>query len=325
MASKIEISYVKEYELCDRNHFYAVKGISILAALFAYVASIFYRIPNMKYITFAATMVFVLCSGYGLSESYSKKRGLVHYWENKMLKVWLPSLVILMVTSLIDKGMAIGWIAKTPLALKGNILYVIFGGYAAFWLMFQLSDKRAVRLIGLLVISLAALFLMPENLAIRELVLGMPLGVAFSQLGWKYKVRKFKWLGKTILLLTGAAAAVGAWFLAGMVNIPYVTTAIWSVFYMAVAATLIFAVWIFRAVPVFGIFVPFGMASYGFYLLYDSVFPLLEGRLNWKSLVVVSVVLCLAAAVLTVLRELLVAWNKNLRRKGKTHLKGSMW
>lgn len=325
MASKIEISYVKNFELCDRNHFYAVKGISILAALFAYVASTFYHIPNLKNITLAATMVFALCSGYGVSESYSKKRGLVHFWENKMIKVWLPSLVVLMVTSLIDNGMAIGWITKTPLALKGNILYLIFGGYAAFWLMFQLSDKRAIRLTGLLIISCVAFFLLPENLTIRELVFALPVGVAFSQLGWKYKVRRFTWKGKSLLLLTGGAVAVGAWFLAGMVNIPYVTTAIWSVFYMATAAILIFGVWIFQAVPVFGVFVPFGMAAYGFYLLYNSVFTLLEGRLNWKSLVVVSVLLCLAAAVVTVLRELLVSWNKNLRRKGKTHLKGSMW
>lgn len=324
MSSKIEISYVREYELCDRNHLNAVKGISVIAALIAYVAMSFFGVPNMGHIIGTATAVFAMCSGYGLSESYIKKRGLFHYWENKVIKVWLPSLVVLVLTSILDGDHVLKWVTDSPIGLSGNTLYLIVGGYVFFWLAVQMTDKRAARVSLLFVIAIVAFFLIPDSVSIRKAVLAMPVGVLFSQCGWKYKIRKFSWKGETLLFLACGVIAVGAWFLAGAVTLSHLEDAIWMLFYLSAAAALIFGTWLFRDIPIFGLFVPFGMASYGFYLTYKSVVTLLEGRLNWRTGAIVAILLCVVAAVFTIAREFLIAWNRRQRSHKKTHLKGSM-
>lgn len=324
MASKINISYVTEYELCDKNHFNVVKGISVLAALAAFIAHRYYRVANMSYIFNAAIVVFALCSGYGISESYNRKRGLVHYWENKMIKVWLPSLAVLVVTSLAERGNALSWINNSPLGLSGKVLYLIFGGYAAFWLMFQISDKRSVRLIGMFAIAITAFFFVSQNWSIRYALLALPVGVMIPQLGLKYKVRKWKWAGKLLSVLVCAIVAIGTGIAAFIIQVDYVSAVLWNVAYLAVALLLLLLTWIAEKIQILGIFAPVGMASYGFYLLYESTLRLLNNNLTGKKMFIVLALLCVAAGVFTVLRELMVTWNRNLRRRGKTHLKGSM-
>lgn len=324
MASKIKIAYVKEYELCDWDHFYIVKGISILAALVAYYCTAFLNIPNLQYVQQAAATVFVLCSGYGVSESYNRKGGLIHYWENKMIKVWLPSLVVMIGFSFISTGNFVAWIASSPLAFKGNLLYVIFGGYAAFWVMFQFSEKKTTRLIGLFVISVAVFCFLPEGLGVKTAVLAFPVGVMFSQLKWKYRIRKFTWKGS--LAVSGGCAAVAtvALVLAGKLSISECRTALLSVSYIAIGALLILETYFLRTIPVWGVFVPFGYASYALYLLYDSIMVMMKGQTDWRAIAIIALLLCVAAAILTALRELLIAWNRKLRRRKNPRLKGSM-
>ncbi len=324
MASKFEITYVKEYELCNWDHFYIVKGISILATLIAYYCAAFLKIPNLQYVQQAAATVFVLCSGYGVSESYNRKGGLIHYWENKMIKVWLPSLVVMIGVSFITTGNFVAWIGSSPLAFKGNMLYVIFGGYAAFWVMFQLSESKTTRLIGLFVIAAAVFFFLPENLSVKTAILAFPVGVMFSQLKWKYRIRNFTWKGSLAVSGICAAMAVLTWFLAGMISVAACRTALLSVFYIAVGALLIFGTYFLRAIPVWGVFVPFGFASYALYLLYDSIMVMMKGQTDWRAIAIVALLLCVVAAILTALRELLIAWNRKLRRRKNPRLKGSM-
>lgn len=325
MASKIDTFYVKDYGLCDKDHMNVVKGISILAALTALIANTYYQVANMKYIINTAMAVFAFCSGYGVSESCNRKRGLVHYWENKMIKIWLPSLVVLVVNSLVERGNALSWIANSPLGLSGKMLYLIFGGYAAFWIMFHMSEKRSARLIGIFVIAAAALFLIPQRWSIRYAVLAIPAGVSVSQLGLKYKIRTFKWSSKLLSVLVCAIVAAGAGIAAFIIQVNYISAALWNVAYLAVTLLLLLLTWIGSNIPVLGIFAPFGIASYGFYLMYESILGLLNGDFTGKKMFIVLVLLCVTAGVFTVLRELLIVWNRNMRRRGKTHLKGSMW
>ena len=325
MSSKIEITYVRRYRLCDKDHFSVVKGVSILAALAAYIFGAYWDIPHMHHILKIAAVVFALCSGYGLSESFKRKGGLIHYWENRILKTWLPSLAVMVVFSLLLRGSPFGWITQSPLALKGSFLQVIFGAYIAFWVVFQYIEKISSRMIGLFVIAGIAFCMISEDLGMKVILPAFPLGVLFSQLGWKYKVREYAWKGRMALVLICGAAGVGLWLLAARITMPYVTTALWSVCYIAIAAVLIFGTYYAQKLPIFGVFVPFGMISYALYLFYDYVFYLIVHQPSWRMIGIAFAALCLAAAILTVLRELLVAWNHKLRRKKSPHLKGAMW
>ena len=324
MKTKPVFYYVRKYEFCDRDHFWIVKGIAVLAALIAWFCEAYLDVSNMQPIQWSAAAVFVLCSGFGVSESYLKKRGLFHYWENKIVKVWLPSMVTLMGISLIRGRLLISWLPVYPVALKGDIMYVIFGGYIAFWAAFKFIPNRTVRIITLFGAAAVAFVFVPESFSAKELLFCFPSGVLASQMVWKRRIRTFKGKGKGVLLLSSIAVGAAIWFAANQIKLPYLDTLLWSAVYMAAAVALLVLVWILQPVPVMGVFAPIGMAAYMLYLLHDSVFELLKKDSDWRVFILVIVILFVAAGVLTWLRELLIRWNKNLRRKGKTQLKGSM-
>ena len=328
MKRKIEFQYVRSFEFCDKNHFWIVKGITILVALIAWFCREYFGTPNMEYVIGTATAVFVLCSGFGVSESYLRKRGLFHYWENKIVKVWLPSLIVLVVLSLIRGEHMLKWVTEYYVALKGNFMYVIFGGYIVFWVAFKFVQNRTARLLMLFGAAIVAFVFIPEEFSgvfsDKAQLLCFPVGVLVSQKVWKRKIRNYKGGGKFLLLITFAAMTAAGWYATTLVTIPYLSTLVKSVFYMAAAITILVLTWILRPVPVMGAFVPVGMASYMLYMLYDSVFELWKPNAGWRVFTLVVAILLVCAGVLTWLRELLIRWNKNLRRKGKTHLKGSM-
>lgn len=324
MASKKQEYYVKKFNLCDRNHFWILKGIAILAALIAVFCQSFLKIGNSGPITHMAATVFVMCSGFGVSESFLKKKGLVHYWENKLIKVWIPSVVILIVLNIIETGNIASWIATSPLGFKGNLLYVIFGGYAAFWLIFQLADNKSVRLVGLFAIAAAAFVLIPESMSIRVCIFAFPVGVLLSQVGWKRAVSKAGWGIRILALAICLILAVGCWFLADILVIPYVHELIYSVSCISVAIALMLATFYLQKIQIWGVFVPFGIISYGLYLTYNGVFAMFTGKGNIEMYAVLVIVVLAVATAVTVLRELLISWNYKMRRKGSAHLKGSM-
>ena len=325
MAPKLEINYVKEFKLCDKDHVLILKGISILAIMVAYFCMTYMQMSGWKFVAYAAATVFVLCSGFGVSESYLKKRGLFHYWENKVMKVWLPSLLVLTIFGFIEKGIGIYWITQYPVGLKGEFLYVIFGGYAAFWIMAQFGEKKPVRIIGVFVIALLAFVFVPGKMWIRTCMLAFPVGVMFSQMGWKRKIREFTWKGTMLLLLACAAVAGGAWVGATMMENIHIRAVLWNIAFIATGAFLCFFTYFTQKASIYGIFAPLGFISYGLYLLYDDIFAMLSIPLQWRKAVIVIVVLLVSATALSWVRELAINWNRNMRKRSKTHLKGSMW
>lgn len=324
MKPKFDNLIVHEFNLFDRDHFKIVKGISMLAAIIAYFCAVFYGIPNLRWIGHVASVVFVLCSGYGVSESYIRKRGLVHYWENKMIKVWIPSLVVLVVFSIINNKNGVQWMVKYPTGLKGSVLLLIFGGYAAFWLIFHLFDKRIARTIALFVISVMAFFFIPDGESVRNLVLAFPLGVLCSQYGWKRIIRNYTWKGKTVLVLACSAVAALTWILASYLEIAYLEELLWGISYTAIAAGLLFVTYFAQEISIFGLFAPIGFISYALYLIYDEVFALLTKPVQWRMAAIIFMILFASATAFAWLRELLIRWNRDARRKNKTRLKGSM-
>lgn len=324
MSSKIQINYVRDFNLCDRNHFKIVKGIAILTGLAVYLCSMYMNIPWLKYVTTNIAALFLFCSGYGVSESFERKQGLVHYWENKVIKVWLPSLIVMTIVAFITNGSPISWISKSPVGLKGNVLYVLFGAYSIFWLLFAFIESRNAKCLGLLFAAIIACFFVTST-GILSIVFCFPAGVIFSQYKLKHKMIQMRTWAYTAICLFCLVLAAGSWALVMMTEIAYVETVLWSVSNLSTTLFVIFAVYGARQLPVFGVFVPFGYMAFGIYLVYDSVLSLLNKFNSPQAFLLILGLLFLISGVLSWLRDMLVMINKDIRRRKNPHLKGSMW
>lgn len=325
MASTIKINYVQDFNLCAREHFHIIKGISMVAALAAYICTKVLGIQGMQIFVQIAAATFLFCSGYGLSESFIRKNGLVHYWENKMIKVWLLSLLSLVVISVFDRGNAIAWVSQYPLGLKGNMLYLIFGGYVTFWTVFQFFNKASERMVFVSLVAVAAFFLLPDTWSVKMGVFSFPLGVVFSQLKWRRKIRNLTGKGKALLFAAIALAGAAAYVLSLWIAVPVLHDVLCALSCTAFGMLLLLGTYFAKAIPIFGIFVPFGMASYAIYLVYAEILVMLKGQTDWRAFAIVLLALCVVAAIMTAIRELLIAWNYKLRRRKKPRLKGTMW
>lgn len=323
MKSKPKFEYITEFRFCGKDHFLILKGISILLVVLAHFCEQYLGDSRLLPLQGVATTVFLLCSGYGVSESFNNKKGLTHYWENKAIKVWLPSVVVTVIFSVINERDAIVWVGNNPLALHGWFLYLLFSEYLAFWLAFYFIEGKAARLVTLFAASaLGFAFVGVPNVAAQ--MFSFPLGVLLSQLGWKHSVRQLKTKGKVLLSGILLVVAVGTYFLQIVLSQKHLMSACWAISYLSAAAFLCVSVYFVQKIGIFGVFAPVGMISYALYLLHEQVLTLLEGRLEWRIAVAVVVGLFVISAVFSWLCNLLVYYNKKLRRSKSTRLKGVM-
>ena len=325
MASDNKTLIASEFRLCDKEHFRIVKGIAIVAMVAAYLCGRLYKFSWYSYIMGTAGVVFLFCSGYGLSESYNNKRGLIHFWENKIMGIWVPSLVVMLAASLIARKDALIWIGESPLGLKGNFLYMLFGAYAAFWALFQFVESKATKIWCLFAMAAVA-FCFLESKLLAAQIFAFPVGTMFSQFGLKYKIRSLTLKGQLALTLLLVITAAAAWVAALRYGgVPYAGTLLCFLAFLTTALLLIFGVFFAQKIKAFSFFALFGEISFGIYLLYEDVFALLKGKKDIQIVLLVIALLIAAAGLFTWLRFLLITWNKNMRRRKKTHLKGSMW
>ena len=322
MASKVKINYIRDFKLCDRDHFRIVKGFSILAALCAAVAYMLGYGTLWEPAWNVCAAVFLFCSGFGVAESAERKGGLFHYWENKVIKVWLPSLVSMVILAVITYQNPLAWIAESALGLKGTLLYLIFGGYAVFWVLSLFVESRAVQILALYAAAVIAVLFVPS---ITVLAVCFPTGVLFSKYGMKRKIREAKMSVQVGICLGCLALAAAGWVFSVLTQIPYAEDVFLSVAYLFSGIFLILAIYTFRKIGIFGIFSPVGFISFGLYLFYEKILYLLGGARDWQSMTIVLAILFAVATAFSWLRELLVMMNKNARRRKATHLKGKMW
>lgn len=312
---------VKKYDMCSKDHFLVVKGICILAALIAAFCQAYLGYQKAVMIVYIASSAFVLCSGFGVAESYRRKGTLIHFWENKMLKLWIPSVLVLLAMNLLTKKNYTSWIAQSPLGLKGDILYVIMSGYAVFWLAYRVLESRKTRITVIFVVAAAALILIPKTLSVRYQVLAFPVGILLSQINWKRKVMHAPWWGKLLMLVAGIVTSAVCWFLAKKLQIPVVQPALWATSFIAIALSLILVTYYLQKLML-GVFAPFGMMAYGIYLTYEDVFKIFAGKKDWRIYVVMFAAIFGAAAAITWVRFLILRGNQKLRKRNKTRLKG---
>lgn len=312
----------KEYALFDKDHFRIVKGMGVIAVLVAYICRALLGFAWLPVVEGAAGAVFLFCSGFGVSESYIGKRGMPHYWENKVMKVWIPSVAVMALFSMIEGKGLVYWVTESLLGLKGDVLYLIFGAYAAFWLMFKLLDNRTARIVGLF-LSAAVAFVFIEDKLLDCLLLAFPVGVLFSQYGLKYKIRKMDWKGRLLLVVLLAIPTAAAWAGAMKLSqVPYLGNFLWSLAFVLSAVVLLLLVYYGKELQVFGIFAPVGTVSYAVYLCYRDIFSMFMKGNSLKALAIVLAFVALAASLLTWLRYIMITWNKKIRRRRRTHIKG---
>lgn len=133
--------------------------------------------------------MFLLLSGYGLSESFAKK-GLTHYWRNKIIRVALPYFIVWNIYNLTHERCtpadANFWL--NVLCLRTSFWYISyqFYCYAAFWLTFRFLQKPKARIIALVLFSCLSFTILTSIEA--EQSLSFLCGVWLSQYGQKLRL-----------------------------------------------------------------------------------------------------------------------------------------
>lgn len=318
---KIKELFASDYEFCSKTHFSVIKGISIFVVVLVHLCNRYSNFTYLSPFAGAAVAVFLLCSGYGLSESFLKKQGLQGYWPNKIVKIWLPSFLKLSFFAIVTLSGLNAWLTEYPLFLYGWYLQVLFAEYLVFWLLFRFVKKRNLCLIGLFAVSVIAFLLLKSQLY-AEQVFCFPIGVAFSQLNWKKAMEKWGFLKHFLLIGVCCVLTAGAFVLRNRFSNYLLFNGIWMVFKLSIAALICLIPYYMRKLRFLGVFIPLGSISYMLYLINNDILALLEGNTYWYTVILVLVLLICSAVVFKWICDMLaglyekIANQKNVKEGG---------
>lgn len=291
---QIKRLFLADYEFCGKTHFNIIKGISIFVIVMVHLCNRYTNFAYLSPFAGAAVAVFLLCSGYGLSESFEHKQGLNNFWSNKIVKIWIPSFLKLSFFAIVfSKGIRV-WLTDHPLFLYGWYLQVLFAEYLVFWVLFRFVKNKTVRLIGLFSASLVA-FLCIKSQLYAEQLLCFPLGVAFSQLQWKDIMQNWKRQKKLLLMAGCFATAAAAFLFRNRFSNELLFNAVWLLFKLSIAILVCFLPYYLRRIRIFSIFIPLGVISYMLYLINNDILSLLEGNAYWYTIIATLLLLLVSA------------------------------
>lgn len=89
----------ENFSFFDREYTSYIKGLAIFLVILSHMGGSF----GIRYLTplgGIGVAMFLICSGYGLSESY-KKKGLTNYWQNKITYTWFPYFLLQSIVTII--------------------------------------------------------------------------------------------------------------------------------------------------------------------------------------------------------------------------------
>lgn len=149
------------FQLCSREHFQYLKGISILAILIGHIG-------NSSGKTWFTPLggigvaIFLFCSGYGLTKSYQKS-GLQDFWKKKLLNIWLPFAIVEIVSGVILRrnilDIFLDLIFMKRLNPLGWYMQYLVVCYLLFWLGMKFIKNNKVRLSIWLSIAIISFFI----------------------------------------------------------------------------------------------------------------------------------------------------------------------
>lgn len=190
----------------DYQHTNSIRGIAILLIMMGHISGTFHTVI-LNPIASTGVAIFMILSGFGLSESY-KKKGFDSYWKNKIFRLLLPyAFVIIPLLIIWGNTNPIRWI-KELTGLATHYWYVAYQmkWYIAFFLVMITMGKNNFMAFSLIAILL---FFLPPNLA-AEQSFGFVLGILMAQKkDWLMKLSKSKAVWLTIAMFVIGSAFLG--------------------------------------------------------------------------------------------------------------------
>src|SRR5574344_1516012 len=160
----------------NKNSTTSLRGVAALLIVASHVLSIFIgRI--MTPIGGIGVAIFLILSGYGLNESYKKKR-LSQFWKRRFVRLAIPYWLMQCISLLfISVPLSVFLLDMSFVVSEYWFMEYIVRIYIFYWLCTNFVPRYRLPLLFL--ISVISFFLLPEIQA--EQVLSFPIGIAFSE------------------------------------------------------------------------------------------------------------------------------------------------
>lgn len=128
----------------DRSFTQAIKGFSILTIIWAHAGAKL-GIGGIQFIAGIGVALFLICSGYGLEESY-KKNGLKRFWHKRLFQVCIPFWIVELLGLVIAGSFSLKSYILDFFFIEAATSYGWFMGYLMvcyiiFFLLKKISEK----------------------------------------------------------------------------------------------------------------------------------------------------------------------------------------
>lgn len=155
----------------------AIKGIAMLIIMLGHCTGNYVGGRLLTPCGGIGVSLFLIASGYGLNESF-RKRGLSGFWKKRILRVWLPYVLItLLAVPFIWKSWNDLWQQMICIRCLYWFVPYVIECYVVFWILSKWQPK--LRMLLMFALGVLTLFWMPELQA--EQALGFATGVAMSE------------------------------------------------------------------------------------------------------------------------------------------------
>lgn len=155
----------------------AMKGIAMLMIMLGHCTGGFVGGRALTPFGGVGVSLFLIASGYGLNESF-KKNGLNGFWKKRVLRVWVPYLIITLIFATFSWS-SFKYIWRQLICLNCFYWFVpyVMECYAIFWFLSRYAGKYRILLMSF--VGVSTLFWMQELQA--EQALGFVSGVWMSE------------------------------------------------------------------------------------------------------------------------------------------------
>ena len=319
----------KRIQFIEPDYVTQIKGFAIMLIIFAHlVQANFINLPLWRFTGAYGVAIFLLISGYGLTESYKKDSSLINYFIKRFKKVLLPfsivtfSWIMLFNINLSPRDLILNLIGlsfKNP--VDGSMWYISFIliWYSVFWIVFKLPIRDVLKILLIFLVAYVLksqpfdYFTISENISFQYKLntYMFPLGILISLYIPKFiEIMSTKVFNILILIINiGLILTYKTTFASILVDNNYGITC------------FIFAL---ISLNVFIIFNSFGLKlrmltfigaiSYEIYLFEDVFigrFPLISVfKSKWQSLILYVFVVVALSYILKYTVKFLLSWNK---------------
>ncbi len=294
------------FAMLDRSHTAILKGLSILIIVVSHFSNLYSGIVP-SFLAGSGVVLFLLCSGFGLNESWNRssssnhKQKYINYWKNKILGVWMPYLVVLALVVIFNPAYDIIHFLRGSFFLENIIPYgwymqFLFVWYIGYFIAGVLTDYfpcKTGKYLVLGVISVAA-FLLPKQLY-AEQAISFLLGVLISDFCLQKKTYPRKTVMICGLLLYGLLLIVKMF-----VKEPYILdTAIWLITKVVLAIWLIYITFYLQKFFNQAYLAELGALSYAFYLVHGKFWFFVDWSGTILGTLIYQIAITLIAIILT--------------------------